>query len=102
VDVLEDAETLPITEGGRRGVSKLVADAESGHAVVLQRRAVPVAAVISYDRVRQLAAMERDLVDAALILSRAATDNGNRTSLDDVIAGLGYTREQLEALDDPA
>jgi hypothetical protein len=46
--------------------------------------------------------MERDLVDAALILSRAATDNGNRTSLDDVIAGLGYTREQLEALDDPA
>ena len=102
MNVLDDAETLAITEGGRRGVSKLVADAESGRSVVLQRRAVPVAAVISYDRVRQIAAIERDLVDAALILSRAATDTGNRTSLDEVIAGLGYTREQLEALDDPA
>lgn len=102
MDVLEDAEILAITEGGRRGVSKLAADAESGRAVILQRRAVPVAAVISFNRVQQIAEIEHDLIDAALILSRAATDRGNRTSLDDVILSLGYTREQLEALDDPA
>jgi hypothetical protein len=33
-----------------------------------------------------------DLRDAALVLVRAATDTGARTSLDDVIAAFGFER----------
>lgn len=95
------AEPLPIAEASRRGVSKLVADAESGHATILRRHSEPVAAVIGYQELLRLQGLERDLVDAALVLARAATDSGRRTSLDDVIEGLGYSRARLEAMDEP-
>jgi hypothetical protein len=99
---LAEAEPLPITEASRRGVSKLVADAENGHATILRRHAQPVAAMIGYVELQRLQDLERDLVDVALVLTRAATDNGRRTSLDDAIEALGFTREQLVAMDDPA
>jgi hypothetical protein len=41
-----------------------------------------------------------DLRDLALVLARAVTDPGERTSLDDVLAAFGQTRESLEALPD--
>lgn len=96
-----EAEPLPITEASRRGVSRLVADAENGRATILRRHGEPVAAVISYREFQRLQALERDLVDVALVLARSATDSGRRTSLDDVLADLGYTREQLNAMDEP-
>jgi prevent-host-death family protein len=102
VTIFADAENVAITEASRRGVSKLVADAEAGHPTVLRRRSEPVAALVGYKDVQRLAAMERDLTDVALVLTRAATDNGRRTPLDDVITSLGFTREQLDKLDDPA
>ena len=46
--------------------------------------------------------LERDLVDVALVLARAATDTGGRPSLDAAIESLGFTREQLTAMDNPA
>lgn len=95
------AEPLPITEASRRGVSRLVSDAESGHATILRRRSEPVAAVIGYAEFQRLQALERDLVDVALVLARAATDTGRRTGLDEVIESFGYTREQLNAMDEP-
>jgi hypothetical protein len=94
-------EAVAITEASRRGVSRLVTDAEAGHATVLRRRAVPVAAVVSYQELQRLAALEHDLTDVALVLTRAATDNGHRTALDEVIATFGYSRAELEALDEP-
>lgn len=51
------------------------------------------------ERSAVLRASEQDLTDALLVLSRAATDSGRRTSLDAVIASLGLTREQLESMD---
>lgn len=96
-----DSEQVAITEASRRGVSRLVADAEKGHPTVLRRRAEPVAAVVSYRELQRLQALERDLVDVALVLARAATDTGRRISLDEVITSFGYTREQLDAMDDP-
>lgn len=93
---------MPITEGHRGGLSKLVAEAEAGHAVVLTRRAVPVAAVVNFAEAERLTELGRDLVDVALVLSRAATDTGRRTSLDDALAEFGFSRDQLEAMDDPA
>jgi hypothetical protein len=102
VTLFADAEDVAITEASRRGISKLIADAEAGHATVLRRRSEPVAALVGYQDVQRLAAMERDLTDVALVLARAATDNGHRTPLDDAITSLGFTRAQLDALDDPA
>jgi prevent-host-death family protein len=99
---LSAAEPLAITEAGRRGVSKLVADAQAGHATILRRHSEPVAAVISFAELQRLQGLERDLVDVALVLARAATDSGRRTSLDAAIESAGFTREQLTALDDPA
>ncbi len=96
-----DSEQVAITEASRRGVSRLVADAENGHPTVLRRRAEPVAAVVSYRELQRLQALERDLVDVALVLARAATDTGRRINLDEVITSFGYTREQLDAMDDP-
>lgn len=96
-----EAEPLPITEASRRGVSRLVADAENGHPTILRRHAQPVAAVISFRELERLQALERDLVDVALVLARAASDSGHRTPLNVVIESLGYSREQLEAMDEP-
>ena len=100
--VLDSAESLLITEASKLGVSRLAADAEEGHAKVLERRGRPVAAVVGYGELQRIAEMERDLVDVALVLTRAATDTGARTSLDDVIEKFGFTREQLNSMDDPA
>lgn len=41
-----------------------------------------------------------DLHDLALVLVRAATDVGRRTSLDEVAAAFGHTRESLANLPD--
>ena len=99
---LGEAEFLPIADASRRGVSKLAADAENGHATILRRHAEPVAAVISFHELQRLQRLERDLVDVALVLARAATDSGSRTSLDAAIESLGFTRDQLASMDDPA
>lgn len=98
---IADGELLQMTEAGRRGVSRLAADAEAGRTTVLRRHADPVAAVVSYHELERLATLERDLVDVALVLTRAATDNGRRTSLDDAIEAAGFTRAQLEAMTEP-
>ena len=41
--------------------------------------------------------LEKDLCDSLLVLARAATDNGDRTDLDDVIEAFGFTRAELAA-----
>lgn len=99
---LAEAEPLPITEASRRGVSKLVTDAENGHATILRRHAEPVAAVIGFQELQRLQGLERDLIDVALVLTRAATDNGQRTSLDAAIESLGFTRERLAEMEEPS
>ena len=102
MSIFQDSEAVPITEAGRRGVSRLVTDAEAGHFTVLQRRSEPIAAVVGYRDVERLLELVRDLTDLALVLARAASDSGRRTSLDAVIEAAGYTRAELEAMDDPA
>ena len=49
---------LAITKVSCRGVSKLVADAENGHATILRRQAELVAAVISYQELQHLQSLE--------------------------------------------
>lgn len=99
---IKDAEAISITEASARGISKLAAEAAAGRTTILRRRADRIAGIVSYQEILRLGELERDLTDLALVLSRAATDSGERTSLDDVLAAAGLTREQLEHLPDPA
>jgi len=92
---------LSVTDASAKGVAALVRDAEGGAEVVVERRRLPVAAVVSVRRLEALREAERDLRDIGLILARLATDTGERTALDDAISRFGFDRAALEAeLDD--
>ena len=96
--IMRDVHELSVTEATQRGVAGLVAEAEQGADLVVTRRNHPVAAVVSIARLDLLEAAESDLRDLALVLSRAATDTGRRTSLDDVLEAFGHTQDSLAAL----
>lgn len=98
--MLHDRHQMSVSDATRRGVSGLLADAESGQDIIVARHAKPVAAVVSMQRFGELQALEEDLRDLALVLTRVATDTGRRTSLDDALAAFGTTRAELEDLDD--
>jgi prevent-host-death family protein len=98
--ILHDVHKLSVTEAAQRGVAGLVAEAEQGSDLIVTRRHHPVAAVVGISRLTELEEAAADLRDLALVLARAATDTGRRTSLDDVLEAFGHTRESLAALPD--
>jgi prevent-host-death family protein len=93
----EFSQTMSVSQATSRGVAGLLKDAEHGEAVIVARHGQPVAAVIGMARLQELRALESDLRDAMLILTRAATDPGTRTSLDEAIEAFGFSRADLEA-----
>jgi antitoxin (DNA-binding transcriptional repressor) of toxin-antitoxin stability system len=95
--VLEGERSMSVTAANSRGVSGLLKDAESGSDIVVERHGHAVAAILSVRRLGELSALEADLRSAALVLSRAATDTGERTELDDAIVALGFDRAELDA-----
>lgn len=97
---VKDAQELSVTDATKRGVAGLVADAEGGTDLVVTRHRRPVAAVVGVRRLTELEEAAADLRDLALVLSRAVTDTGRRTSLDEVIAAFGHTRESLATIED--
>lgn len=92
-----DAAVVSVTDAAGRGVPGLVREAEQGHDIVVARRGRPVAAVISIGRLERLRDLEADLRSAALVLTRAMTDDGTRHELGDVISSFGFDRSELEA-----
>src|ERR1700729_2216035 len=98
--MLHNPHEVSVTEATKRGVAGLVSDAEEGTDLVVTRRHRPVAAVVSMGRLAELDEAAEDLRDLALVLARAVTDTGRRTSLDDVLEAFGHTRESLSALPD--
>jgi PHD/YefM family antitoxin component YafN of YafNO toxin-antitoxin module len=88
--------TLSISEASAKGVAAITHDAEAGAVVVLERRHEPVAAVIGLHRFESLIETERDLRDIGVVLTRAATDDGVRHTLSDVVARFGFDRGVLE------
>jgi prevent-host-death family protein len=100
VVALRDAVELSVTEATKRGVAGLVSDAEQGADLVVTRRHRPVAAVVGMRRLAELEEAAADLRDLALVLARVSADSGRRTSLDEVIAAFGHTRESIAEIDD--
>lgn len=94
--VLRSSHTLTVTAASNMGVSGLIRSAEAGDDIIVERHGEPVAAVIAINRLNDIREIEADLRTAALVLTRGVTDNGNRTSLDDVITSFGFTRSELE------
>jgi hypothetical protein len=96
--LIDTDNMLSVTDANRIGISKLVSDAESGRDRVLMRNNKAVVAVVSMDRLESLTrleALQEDLELVALALARAASDNDNRTDLDDVLEQFGLSREDL-------
>lgn len=89
-----------VTEASSRGIAGLVADAERGETVIVTRRSRRVAAVVGMDRLDEIGELRDDLRDLALVLARQATDTGRRTSMDEVLAAFGHTRESLAEFPD--
>lgn len=94
---LSAAEILSVTQAAERGVSAIVRAADEGREIVVERHGRAVAAIVGMQRLEALSELEADVRSAALVLSRLATDDGSRTTLDEVIASLGFDREELEA-----
>jgi len=65
--------------------------------VIVSRRGKPAAVVVGVERLASILRREDDLRSAVLVLTRAATDDGNRTTLDSAIAAFGFERAELEA-----
>jgi len=98
--LLAHPHEMTVTEATQRGVAGLVTDAEQGTDVVVTRRHKPVAVILAYEHLAELSRAAEDLRDLALVLARSATDSGRRTSLEDVLAAFGHTRESLAAMPD--
>ncbi|MFV2194946.1 type II toxin-antitoxin system Phd/YefM family antitoxin [Nocardiopsis sp. LOL_012] len=96
--ILQHTQQISVTDAARRGVAGVVHEAEQGSEVIVTRRGEPVAAVVAFSRLAELERAEADLRDLALVMARALTDDGQRTSLDDVLAAFGHTRASLEEL----
>lgn len=88
---------VSVTDAAKAGLPKLLRDVELGEDVVVERHGKAVAAVVSMRHLDAIRRLEADLRETALLLSRAATDSGRRTDLDDVLAAFGFDRAELEA-----
>ena len=96
---IDTGDLSSVTEAGKQGVSKLVADAENGRPQVLLRNNKAVAAIVDIaelDRLQRVDELEDDLRLLSIALARAAADSGRRYDLDDVINELGVDPGELE------
>lgn len=93
---LVEPEAISFAEAEQRGLAGLVEDAEHGRSYVIEHEGQQVV-VASMSSIGERL---HDLFDATLAIARLATDNGNRSSFDDVLQKLGITHEELDALED--
>jgi len=91
------SHVISVTDAAKSGLPKLLRDAENGEDVIVERHGKAVAAVVSMRHLSEIQRLETDLRETALLLSRAATDTGERTDLDEVLTRFGLDRAELEA-----
>jgi prevent-host-death family protein len=88
-------DLISVTEASRQGVSKLVSEASAGRDLVLIRNNKPAAAIVGIEKLERLQRIEEDVKLLALAVVRAATDTGERVSLDDAAARFGIDLDEL-------
>ena len=96
---VESGNFLSVTEANRRGISRLVSEAENGEEFVIGRNSVPAAAIVGIERLSQIQRSEQDLSDLLLATARILTDDGNRTPLDDVLSMFDLSRSDLDQME---
>jgi prevent-host-death family protein len=87
-------EEISVTTASARGIARLAADAAHGDEVVITRHHRPLAAVVGIERLRTLERLRDDLRDLALVIGRAADDDGRRVPLDEVVEAFGRARQR--------
>jgi prevent-host-death family protein len=95
VAVIDTENMISLTDAGKRGLSALVREAETGADQIVMRNNRAVAAVISIDRLQHLQQLEDDIADISLAAARMLTTSKDRSSLDDVLAEFGFSRTEL-------
>jgi prevent-host-death family protein len=92
---VDTRDLISVTEASSRGISGLVADAEEGNPKIIVRNSRPVAAVVSIAQYDRLAEIEENLTLMVAALARLASDTGQRRTLAEVAAGLGFDPSEL-------
>ena len=90
-------KTMGISEASRTGISGLVSSAEAGESIAIARHGHVVAELISALEIERLRNSQEELLDALLVMSRFAADDGYRADLENVIESLGFDPEELKA-----
>jgi prevent-host-death family protein len=96
--MIDHRDVVGVTELANSS-SRLVAEAAQGRDVIISKNNKPTAALVGIERLQDLEDREENMALLALTLTRMATDNGNRTDLDDFISELGLT-DEVAALED--
>jgi prevent-host-death family protein len=96
--MIDHRDVVGVTELANSS-SRLVAEAAQGRNVIISKNNKPTAVLVGIERLQELEDREENMALLALTLTRMATDNGNRTDLDDFISELGLT-DEVAALDD--
>lgn len=97
--MIDHRDVVGVTELANSS-SRLVACAAQGRDIIIAKNNKPTAVLLGIDRLQELEDREENMALLALSLTRIATDNGNRTELDDFIAELGLTDEVAALGDD--
>jgi len=93
--LLPFAQTVSVSQAAERGLPSVIRSANEGVNFVVEKHGQPQAVIIGMERIARIQELERDLQSAALVMSRIATDNGNRTDIDTVIADFGFNPAEL-------
>ncbi|MFL6117421.1 MAG: hypothetical protein ACJ786_39640 [Catenulispora sp.] len=84
----------------RRGLPAIVAEAEQHPVLITRRDQEEAVVVIGAGRLAESDEAMADMMDLALVVSRAVTDTGKRVPLTDVMAEFGMSEEQILAIPD--
>lgn len=96
---IDTDDLISVSDANRRGISRLVADAEAGHHQVIIRNNKPAAVIAGLDTLHRLNRIDEEEADLRLLtiaLLRTVTDTGERYSLDDLLIRDGVTRAELQ------
>ena len=99
---IDEREMISASEAARCP-SKLFREAAQGGRFVIFTNNAPTAAVVSMEQYRALNCIEEreeELRLLTLTIARVASDNGRRHDLDDVIADLGFSDEEIAQAED--